>query len=236
MNNTFGTMKLYEKSIKYSVSSFVLISTDKAVRPKSIMGASKRLAELACLSLHRESSTNSKLSIVRFGNVLGSSGSVIPKFQSQIQNGGPVTVTDPNVDRYFMTINEAVELVIQAGSLNKNSNIFVLDMGESINILNLAKRLVRLSGYIPYTSEDSDKNGDMEIIFTGLRSGEKMSEELYLDDKLHSTEHEKINLSIEPEINSSVVIHLLNNIKKSCDDNDHERIKKLLSSDIIKYH
>ena len=148
-NNVTGTFKLIRKSIKYNVKNFILVSSDKAVRPTNYMGATKRIAEILCLT---ENSNNHKtiFSIVRFGNVVGSSGSVVPLFRSQIKNGGPITVTHPKIERYFMTIQEAAELVIQAGSLTqKSGEIFILDMGKSIKILDLAKQMIKMNGSIP---------------------------------------------------------------------------------------
>ena len=148
-NNIFGTNLLTKYAIKFKVKNFILISTDKAVRPTNFMGASKRLSELICQSFSKITKTTN-FSIVRFGNVIGSSGSVIPLFSKQIENGGPITITHPKINRYFMTVDEAAELVIQASSIGKSGDIFVLDMGKPIKIINIAKTLVRLYGYEPY--------------------------------------------------------------------------------------
>ena len=181
-NNIFGTINVAKAASNYNTKRFILISTDKAVNPTSVMGASKRVAEIAIKQIGKDSKT--KYAAVRFGNVLGSNGSVVPIFQEQIAKGGPVTVTDPKVTRYFMTIPEAVQLVIQAGALAEGGEVFVLDMGEPLKILELAKDLIALSGF---------KKNEIPIIFTGLRSGEKLFEELYLNSEIiEETRHEKI--------------------------------------------
>ncbi|MEK5491317.1 nucleoside-diphosphate sugar epimerase/dehydratase [Paenibacillus sp. FSL R7-0297] len=182
-NNVFGTRNVADCADKYGTERFVMISSDKAVNPTSVMGATKRIAEMYVQSLNASSHT--KFSAVRFGNVLGSRGSVIPAFKKQIAAGGPVTVTHPEMVRYFMTIPEAVQLVIQSGSFAKGGEVFVLDMGEPVKILNLAEDLITLSGYEPYT--------DIDITFSGIREGEKLYEELLTDEEnLGSTQHDRI--------------------------------------------
>ncbi|RZJ21583.1 MAG: polysaccharide biosynthesis protein [Acinetobacter sp.] len=193
-NTSIGTARSVDAAVNHGVETFVLISTDKAVRPTNVMGASKRMAELYCQGL---ASTNPKtqISIVRFGNVLGSSGSVVPLFKKQIAQGGPVTVTHPEVTRYFMTIPEAAQLVIQAGAMGTGGDVFLLDMGEPVKIVDLAKQMIRLSGFRPM---DENGVGDIEIQFTGLRPGEKLYEELLIDqENVENTEHSRILKSYE---------------------------------------
>ena len=187
-NNIIGTKVCAEAAIESKIDTFVLISTDKAVRPTNIMGATKRFAELILQSL--ASKNTMRMTMVRFGNVIGSSGSAIPLFQKQIREGGPVTVTHPDVTRYFMSIPEAAELVIQAGAMGNKGDVFVLDMGESVKIIELAKRLISLSGM--ELIDDNNPDGDIEIKFTGLRPGEKLYEELLIGDSVSSTDHKKI--------------------------------------------
>jgi len=195
INNSKGTYHCARAAIKAKVDTFVLISTDKAVRPTNIMGASKRLAELICQGLSM-TTAHTRISMVRFGNVLGSSGSVVPVFTKQIEQGRPITVTHPDVTRYFMTIPEAANLVIQAGAMAKGGEVFVLDMGEPVKIVDLARRMIHLSGHRAKTTDNP--NGDIEIIFTGLRSGEKLYEELIIgEDNIENTHHPLIMQAME---------------------------------------
>lgn len=190
INNAKGTYHCVKAAVESNVETFVLISTDKAVRPTNIMGASKRLAELVCQGFSNQQPTT-KISMVRFGNVLGSSGSVVPLFTKQIAKGGPITVTHPEVTRYFMTIPEAANLVIQAGAMAKGGEVFVLDMGKPVKIVDLARRMIHLSGY--EVKDANNPSGDIEIIFSGLRPGEKLYEELIIgDDNIEPTQHSLI--------------------------------------------
>lgn len=190
-NNVFGTLNAAQASVDSGVENFVLVSTDKAVRPTNVMGASKRFAEMILQGLaDRDSGSSTCFTIVRFGNVLGSSGSVVPLFSEQIEKGGPVTITDPDVTRYFMTIPEAANLVLQAGSMGQSGDVFVLDMGSPVRIFDLALQMIKLAGYSPYN--EADGSGDIEVVFTGLRPGEKLYEELLVDDGVTSTEHPMI--------------------------------------------
>ena len=200
INNSKGTYHCARAAIQADVETFVLISTDKAVRPTNVMGASKRLAELVCqgLSLENQGNGGSRtiISMVRFGNVLGSSGSVVPVFTKQIEQGLPITVTHPDVTRYFMTIPEAANLVIQAGAMATGGEVFVLNMGEPVKIVDLARRMIYLSGYVP--KDNKNPAGDIEIIFTGLRPGEKLYEELIIDKgNVEGTGHPLIMQAIE---------------------------------------
>jgi FlaA1/EpsC-like NDP-sugar epimerase len=198
-NNVLGTLRTAQAALDAGVSDFVLISTDKAVRPTSVMGASKRLAEMALQALAAAHATTqggtggtggTKFSMVRFGNVLGSSGSVVPKFRQQIRDGGPITLTHPEVTRYFMTIPEAAQLVIQAGAMAKGGDVFVLDMGQPVKIMDLARRMVELSGLT--VKDEQHPDGDIEIAVTGLRPGEKLYEELLIGDNPKPTVHPRI--------------------------------------------
>lgn len=188
-NNVLGTYTVAQAALNAKVDNMVLISTDKAVRPTNVMGASKRLAELT-LQAFAAHSGHTVFNMVRFGNVLGSSGSVVPLFKRQIKAGGPITVTHPDIIRYFMTIPEAVELVLQAGNMAKGGEVFVLDMGDPVKIVDLAKKMIYLSGFTVRDFEHTD--GDIEIKFTGLRPGEKLYEELLIGDNPHQTEHPRI--------------------------------------------
>jgi len=233
-NNVFGTLSVAEASMKHGVETFVLISTDKAVRPTNIMGASKRLAELILQGLHEhmqsklpnDASPLPVFCMVRFGNVLDSSGSVIPLFREQIRNGGPVTVTHPNVTRYFMSIPESAQLVLQAGALAKGGDVFVLDMGEPVKILDLARQMIRLSGLDVLDEDHPD--GDVRIEFKGLRPGEKLYEELLIGNNPIGTIHTKI-MRAEEEMKPWLQIQaLLDEIRTAASAFDVDRLRRLV--------
>ncbi|WP_436905362.1 polysaccharide biosynthesis protein [Acinetobacter johnsonii] len=214
-NTSIGTARSVDAAVNQGVETFVLISTDKAVRPTNVMGASKRMAELYCQGL-AATKPQTQISIVRFGNVLGSSGSVVPLFKKQIAQGGPVTVTHPEVTRYFMTIPEAAQLVIQAGAMGTGGDVFLLDMGEPVKIVDLAKQMIRLSGFRPV---DENGLGDIAIQFTGLRPGEKLYEELLIDqDGVETTGHERILKSYEKYFDYSVIDLIFKKINIICVD------------------
>jgi FlaA1/EpsC-like NDP-sugar epimerase len=232
-NNVLGTFILAEAALKYNVSNFVLISSDKAVRSTNVMGASKRLAEICAQSLYDNQNKQSKFAIVRFGNVLESSGSVIPKFKQQIKEGGPVTLTHPHVTRYFMTITEASQLVIQAGAMAEKCEVFVLDMGESVKIKDLINKMVKLSGLSIKDSKNLD--GDIEIKITGLRPGEKLYEELLIGDNPQKTIHEKIQKAQDSFIPFNKLKIDLDNLLNFIEENNAEEIKNTLSKLVTSY-
>ncbi|PSU75672.1 nucleoside-diphosphate sugar epimerase [Photobacterium phosphoreum] len=224
-NNIFGTLYTAQAAIAAGVETFVLISTDKAVRPTNVMGTTKRMAELSLQAL-AEISTNTRFCMVRFGNVLGSSGSVIPLFKRQIAEGGPITVTDPNIIRYFMTIPEAAQLVIQAGAMGKGGDVFVLDMGDPVKIAELAAKLIKLSGL--EVKDERNPNGDVEIQFTGLRPGEKLYEELLIGDNVGQTQHQRIMTADEDYLPWSQLEPLLLQLDSACHEFHHERVREIL--------
>ena len=235
-NNVFGTLATAQAAIAADVTDFVLVSTDKAVRPTSVMGASKRLAEMALQALAAEASPNksTRLSMVRFGNVLGSSGSVVPKFRQQIREGGPVTVTHADVTRYFMTIPEAAQLVIQAGAMAKGGDVYVLDMGEPVKIFDLAKRMIELSGL---TLRDSNNpTGDIEISITGLRPGEKLYEELLIGDNPQTTTHPRIMRASEDFLSWLTLQDRLQVLHTNLQNDNQTAIKQLLKELVAGYH
>ncbi|CZF80162.1 UDP-N-acetyl-alpha-D-glucosamine C6 dehydratase [Grimontia celer] len=228
-NNVFGTYYAAKAAVEAGVESFVLISTDKAVRPTNVMGTTKRVAELALQALAEDQKQNggkTRFCMVRFGNVLGSSGSVIPLFKRQIAAGGPLTVTHPDIIRYFMTIPEAAQLVIQAGAMGRGGDVFVLDMGEPVKIIDLAVNLVQLSGLD--VKSESNPHGDIEIHFSGLRPGEKLYEELLIGDNVERTAHERIMTASERFLSLSEFSDLLARLDTACHTFDHESIRKLL--------
>ena len=233
-NNVFATLAVVKAALSNSVENFVLISSDKAVRPTNIMGASKRLAELCVQGLYQNTKNNKiKMSIVRFGNVLESSGSVIPKFKKQIKDGGPITLTHPDVTRYFMTLTEASQLVIQAGAMSEDCDVFVLDMGESVKIKDLIYKIVKLSGLT--VKDESYKDGDIEIKIIGLRPGEKLYEELLLGDNPQKTQHPKIQKAQDPFIPFNQLEVDLNNLKNLLDHNKVLEVKELLAKIVKTY-
>lgn len=214
VNNAFGTDTCAAAAQACGVSTFVLISTDKAVRPTNVMGASKRLAEL-CLQARHASGSNTRFVMVRFGNVLGSSGSVVPLFKKQIAAGGPVTVTHPDITRYFMTIPEAAQLVLQAGAMGEGGDVFVLDMGEPVKIAELARRMVHLSGL--EVKDEQHPRGDIEIRFSGLRPGEKLYEELLIGDGVLDTEHPRILRAQEYHLEPTELQGYLTSLAQACE-------------------
>ncbi|AHZ68778.1 putative polysaccharide biosynthesis-related membrane protein [Pseudomonas mandelii JR-1] len=246
LNNVIGTLNTAQAALKAGVANFVLISTDKAVRPTNVMGSTKRLAELTLQALSRElapvlfgDDTNvsrvnkTRFTMVRFGNVLGSSGSVIPLFHKQIKSGGPLTVTHPKITRYFMTIPEAAQLVIQAGSMGQGGDVFVLDMGEPVKIVELAEKMIHLSGL----SVRSEKNlhGDISIQFTGLRPGEKLYEELLIGDNVAATQHPMIMSANEDHLPWDVLKVKLTELLSAVEQDDYARVRQLLRDTVSGY-
>lgn len=246
LNNVVGTLNTAQAALQAGVANFVLISTDKAVRPTNVMGSTKRLAELTLQALSRELApvlfgdkanvsrvNKTRFTMVRFGNVLGSSGSVIPLFHKQIKSGGPITVTHPKITRYFMTIPEAAQLVIQAGSMGLGGDVFVLDMGEPVKIVELAERMIHLSGL----SVRSDKNahGDIAIVFTGLRPGEKLYEELLIGDNVVATQHPMIMSANEDHLSWDTLKGKLTELLSAVEQDDYTRVRQLLRDTVSGY-
>jgi FlaA1/EpsC-like NDP-sugar epimerase len=246
LNNVVGTLNTAQAALKAGVANFVLISTDKAVRPTNVMGSTKRLAELTLQALSREMApvlfgdtsnvsrvNKTRFTMVRFGNVLGSSGSVIPLFHKQIKSGGPLTVTHPKITRYFMTIPEAAQLVIQAGSMGQGGDVFVLDMGEPVRIVELAEKMIHLSGL----SVRSEKNlhGDIAIEFTGLRPGEKLYEELLIGDNVSATQHPMIMTANEDHLPWDVLKLKLAELLGAVEQDDYARVRQLLRDTVSGY-
>jgi len=235
-NNLFGTWCTAETAIACGVKNFVLISTDKAVRPTNVMGASKRFAELVlqALSKREQNKSSIRFAMVRFGNVLGSSGSVIPLFRQQIQSGGPVTVTHPDITRYFMTIPEAASLVIQAGSMGASGDVFVLDMGEPVKIKSLAKKMINLTGLSVRDSQHPD--GDIEITYTGLRDGEKLYEELLIGDDVLQTDHPMIMRAEEVMLLWLDLQPILEQMSDALDEYEYEAVRSVLLNTVNGYN
>lgn len=222
INNTIGTARCAKAALATGVETFVLISTDKAVRPTNIMGATKRLAELVCQALATHPESKTQFSMVRFGNVLGSSGSVIPLFKKQLAKGGPLTVTDPEMTRYFMTIPEAAQLVLQAGAMGTGGDVFLLDMGKPVKIVDLARKMILLSGLS--VNDAQNHKGDIKIQYTGLRPGEKLYEELLIDvDLVEQTEHQLIMRSKEKYFPLDEIEAMLNHMLEASRDYDIDR-------------
>ena len=237
-NNVFGTLTIVNAAKKLGVENFILISTDKAVRPTNIMGSTKRIAELICQAQAIDGS-RTVFSMVRFGNVLGSSGSVIPRFREQIERGGPVTVTHKDITRYFMTIPEAAQLVIQAGAMGRGGDVFVLDMGEPVKILDLAFSMVKLHGLVPYLVEHADQispaKGDIPILIAGLRKGEKLYEELLIGNDPAPTAHSRILTASEVFVPSESLLAVLNRLLLACETFDIPRIIAILHELPLEY-
>ena len=225
-NNIYGTMFCAQAAIDARVETFVLISTDKAVRPTNTMGASKRMAELVLQALAAEPGQSTRFCMVRFGNVLGSSGSVVPVFEQQIAAGGPVTLTHADITRYFMTIPEAAQLVIQAGAMGKGGDVFVLDMGDSVKIIDLAKQMIRLSGL--EVKDAAHPEGDIEIQVTGLRPGEKLYEELLIGDEVQKTTHPRIMTASEVMLPWNVLSDIITRMDEACRQSDQLTLRRLL--------
>jgi FlaA1/EpsC-like NDP-sugar epimerase len=234
-NNVFGTLHTAQAAVACGVSDFVLISTDKAVRPTNVMGASKRLAEMVLQALAAEQASPSvtQFTMVRFGNVLGSSGSVVPKFRQQLRDGGPITLTHPEITRYFMTIPEAAQLVIQSGALARGGDVFVLDMGEPVRIMDLVKRMVELSGLS--VRDEVDSEGDIEIQITGLRPGEKLFEELLIGDNPEPTSHPRIMRAREAFVPWDQISDELGKLNQSLKANDIDQVRQQLQQLVSGY-
>ncbi|PZW43416.1 nucleoside-diphosphate sugar epimerase/dehydratase [Pseudomonas sp. URMO17WK12:I2] len=246
LNNVLGSLHTAQAALKAGVEHFVLISTDKAVRPTNVMGSTKRLAEMVLQALSQETApvlfgdkegvhqvNKTRFTMVRFGNVLGSSGSVIPRFYEQIRKGGPVTVTHPNITRYFMTIPEAAQLVIQAGSMGKGGDVFVLDMGQPVKIAELAEKMIHLTGLS--VASDENPSGDIAIEFTGLRPGEKLYEELLIGDNVSPTEHPMIMRANEEHLPWDTFKLAIAHLLCAVEQDDYDRVRQLLRETVCGY-
>jgi FlaA1/EpsC-like NDP-sugar epimerase len=231
-NNLFGTLHTAQAALACGVSDFVLVSTDKAVRPTNVMGASKRLAEMVLQAL-AATGARTQFTMVRFGNVLGSSGSVVPKFRQQLRDGGPITLTHPDITRYFMTIPEAAQLVLQAGAMARGGDVFVLDMGEPVRIQDLARRMIELSGLT--VRDEIDPDGDIEIQITGLRPGEKLYEELLIGDNPEPTTHPRIMRAREGFLPWSEMVHQLEALQQALSRNEVEQVRTRMRSLVAGY-
>jgi FlaA1/EpsC-like NDP-sugar epimerase len=229
LNNVQGTLNCVNSAITHNVNQFILISTDKAVRPTNVMGASKRVAEMI-LQAKAQDQKSTKISIVRFGNVLGSSGSVVPRFRQQIESGGPITLTHAEITRYFMTIPEATQLVMQAGAMGGNGEVFLLDMGEPVKIIELAKRMVELSGL---KVKDANNHGDIEIRITGLRPGEKLYEELLIGEQPIATDHPEIFMGMEEFLAQKVLTSSIEELISFCKNGNSNEAFRLINSLIL---
>ncbi|HXV07681.1 MAG TPA: UDP-N-acetylglucosamine 4,6-dehydratase family protein, partial [Burkholderiales bacterium] len=232
-NNVFSTWYTAEAARETGAETFVLVSTDKAVNPTNVMGAAKRLAEIVLQSMQVQT-TGTRFCVVRFGNVLGSSGSVVPLFQEQIRAGGPVTVTHPEARRYFMTIPEAAQLVLQAGSMATGGDVFVLDMGQLVRIENLARRMIGLLGLT--VRDETTPEGDIEIKYTGLRPGEKLYEELLISDNVTKTGHPMIMRALEPSPGWDEVGRLLAELNVAVNRLDCVQVLEILQRGVAEYH
>jgi FlaA1/EpsC-like NDP-sugar epimerase len=251
-NNVFGTLSLARAALENQVAQFVLISTDKAVRPTNLMGASKRVAELILQALAASPSVvfpalggapinhaslpsgQTRFVMVRFGNVLGSSGSVVPLFRKQLELGGPLTVTHPEVIRYFMTVTEAAQLVLQAGVMAEGGEVFVLDMGEPVRIFDLAKRMITLSGLT--LRDEEHPHGDIDVVFTGLRPGEKLFEELLIGENPQPTAHPRIMRARENYVTWPNLVTELSRLDQAVQSNDVAMMKEILRSLVAESH
>ena len=245
-NNVLGSLNTAQAAIQAGVEHFVLISTDKAVRPTNVMGSTKRLAEMVLQALSREAApillgdstgvnqvNKTRFTMVRFGNVLGSSGSVIPLFREQIKRGGPVTVTHPNITRYFMTIPEAAQLVIQAGSMGQGGDVFVLDMGQPVKIAELAEKMIHLSGLS--VRNEGNPNGDVAVEFTGLRPGEKLYEELLIGENVSPTDHPMIMRANEEHLPWEDFKSVLERLLSAVERDDYKEVRQILRTTVNGY-